>query len=236
MLFVCLISVILLEYSLVRQELLAVVVFTRHFRSFLLGGMFTVRTDHGSLTWLKNFKEPEGQMARWLERLQEFDFTIVHRRGKKHTNADSLSRLPCRQCGRENHGQEVIVTNTSLSETINFPQEQLNKSTTGPVLRAKISGQRPPDSETKALSRQSRRLFQIWDQLTMDNGRLYRLYQNDMDDDDKVIQQLVIPLSKRSEVFKEMHEEGHLGEDKTLARVCERFYWPGYHNDVCDWC
>ena len=73
----------------------------------------------------------------------------------------------------------------------------------------------------------------------MDNGRLYRLYQNDMDDDDKVIHQLVIPLSKRSEVLKEMHEgtlRGHLGEDKTLARVRERFYWPGYHNDVCDWC
>ena len=28
----------------------------------------------------------------------------------------------------------------------------------------------------------------------MDNGRLYQLYQNDMDDDDKVIHQLVIPL------------------------------------------
>ena len=57
--------------------------------------MFILWTDYGSLTWLKNFKELEGQMARWLERLQEFDFTIVLRRGKKHKNADSLSRLPC---------------------------------------------------------------------------------------------------------------------------------------------
>ena len=156
--------------------------------------MFILWTDYGSLTWLKNFKEPEGQMARWLERLQEFDFTIVHRRGNKHTNADSLSRLRCRQCGHENHGQEVIVANTSLSETINFPQEQLNDSTIGPVLRAKINGQRPSDSETKALSRQSRCPFQIWDQLTMDNGRLYRLYQNDMDDDDKVIHQTIFAI------------------------------------------
>ena len=49
------------------------------------------------------------------------------------------------------------------------------------------------------------------------NGRLYRLYQNDMDDDDKVVHQLVLPLSKRSEVLEEMHEGtlgGHLGEDK----------------------
>ena len=33
-------------------------------------GRFTLRTDHASLTWLANFKEPIGQLARWLEQLQ----------------------------------------------------------------------------------------------------------------------------------------------------------------------
>ena len=28
---------------------------------------------------------------------------------------------------------------------------------------------------------------------------------------------------------------GHLGEGKTLEKVKERFYWPGYHNDVKNW-
>jgi hypothetical protein len=40
-------------------------------------------------------------------------------------------------------------------------------------------------------------------------------------------------------VRKEIHQgvlSGHLGEDKTLARVKECFYWRGYHNDVRDWC
>jgi hypothetical protein len=64
------------QYCVTRRELLAVVVFTRHFRPFLLGRQFTLRTDHGSLTWLRNFKEPEGQMARWLEQLQEYDFPL----------------------------------------------------------------------------------------------------------------------------------------------------------------
>ncbi len=66
------------QYCVTRRELLAVVIFTRHFRPFLLGRKFTRQTDHGSLTWLRNFKEPEGQMARWLEQLQEYDFSIVH--------------------------------------------------------------------------------------------------------------------------------------------------------------
>ena len=31
----------------------------------------------------------------------EFDYIVVHRPGKQHTNADSLSHLKCRQCGLE---------------------------------------------------------------------------------------------------------------------------------------
>ncbi|XP_026120157.1 uncharacterized protein LOC113099377 [Carassius auratus] len=42
-------------------------------------------------------KEPEGQLARWLEKLAEYEFGIIHRPSRLHTNADSFSRRPCRQ-------------------------------------------------------------------------------------------------------------------------------------------
>ena len=80
------------KYCMTRKELLAVIVFIKQFRPYLLGQSFKLRTDHGSLTWLQNFKDPCGQLARWLEQLQEFNFEIVHRRGIKHQNADALSR------------------------------------------------------------------------------------------------------------------------------------------------
>ncbi|GBN70607.1 hypothetical protein AVEN_61473-1, partial [Araneus ventricosus] len=35
--------------------------------------------------------EPEGQIARWIQRLQEYDFEIQHRKGTSHGNADALS-------------------------------------------------------------------------------------------------------------------------------------------------
>ena len=82
------------KYCTTRKELLAVVVFTRRFRHYLLGRHFVVRTDHGSLTWLCRFKDPCGQLGRWLEELAQFDMKIEHRAGTKHTNADSLSRIP----------------------------------------------------------------------------------------------------------------------------------------------
>ena len=42
-------------------------------------------------------------MSRWLHSLQQFQFSIIHRPGKDHGNADGLSRAPsspCRQCTR----------------------------------------------------------------------------------------------------------------------------------------
>eukprot|EP00731_Ephydatia_muelleri_P004957 Em0002g1133a len=54
------------KYCVTRKELLAVVTFTKHFRPYLLGRHFTLRTDHSSLQWLYNMKEPEGQLARWF--------------------------------------------------------------------------------------------------------------------------------------------------------------------------
>ena len=80
------------KYSVTRRELLAVVTFTNHFRHYLLGRKFLLRTDHGSLQWIFNFKDPVGQVARWLESLSQYNFKIQHRPGKKHQNADSLSR------------------------------------------------------------------------------------------------------------------------------------------------
>ena len=82
------------KYCTTRKELLAVVRFTNHFRHYLLGKKFTVRTDHNSLVWLMNFKNVEGQLARWLEELSRFSMKIIHRAGKKHDNADALSRRP----------------------------------------------------------------------------------------------------------------------------------------------
>ncbi|XP_036003984.1 LOW QUALITY PROTEIN: uncharacterized protein LOC118566341 [Fundulus heteroclitus] len=85
------------NYCTTRRELLAIVEFTSHFRQYLLGQPFKVRTDHSSLRWLTKMREPEGQLAQWLEKLAEYDFEIIHRPGRQHTNADGLSRRPCRQ-------------------------------------------------------------------------------------------------------------------------------------------
>ena len=64
------------RYCTTRKELLAVVRFTRHFRYYLIGRKFTLHTDHHSLTWFMRFKEPQCQIARWLEELSQYHMTI----------------------------------------------------------------------------------------------------------------------------------------------------------------
>ena len=87
------------QYCATRREMLAVVWAVRYFRAYLWGCCFVICTDHNSLQWLNSFKDPQGQVARWLDILAEYDFRIQHRPGAKHGNADALSRLPCKQCG-----------------------------------------------------------------------------------------------------------------------------------------
>ena len=44
-------------------------------------------------------------MARWLQKMQQYNFDVQHRPGREHANADTLSRrsclaTQCRQCDR----------------------------------------------------------------------------------------------------------------------------------------
>ena len=86
------------NYCPTRRELLSVIAALQQFRHYLLGNQVILRTDHHSLKWLNTLKRPEGILARWIETLAEFSYTIEHRPGRLHSNADGISRPFCKQC------------------------------------------------------------------------------------------------------------------------------------------
>ena len=83
------------------RELYAVVYFMRYFKHYLLGRHFEVHTDHANLVWIKNFKDAEGMLSRWLTIIDTFDFSIFHRKGTHMQHVDALSRIPPRTCKRD---------------------------------------------------------------------------------------------------------------------------------------
>ena len=89
----------------------------------------------------------------------------------------------------------------------------------------------------KAQGTTTQRLAQLWDRLVEKDGALKRRFEDTQTQSSWL--QLVIPHSLREEILQELHAGvlgGHLGEDKTLLKIRERFYWPGLQLSVRDWC
>jgi hypothetical protein len=79
-------------YSASEAELLALVWAAKHYRCYLYGERFTVRTDHAALTYLKTFSDTNAKLMRWSLRLLGFDSTVEHRAGTKLLHVEALSR------------------------------------------------------------------------------------------------------------------------------------------------
>ena len=80
------------NYTASEAEMLAVTWATKHFRCYLYGKKFAVRSDHSALTYLHKFVDNNSRLMRWSLRLTEFDFDVEHRPGAKISHVDALSR------------------------------------------------------------------------------------------------------------------------------------------------
>jgi len=79
--------------STYEKELLSLVTAVQHWRPYLLGQTFTVRTDHQALKFLLERKMGTPSQQRWLSKLLGYDFIIEYKPGCENRVADALSRL-----------------------------------------------------------------------------------------------------------------------------------------------
>ncbi|GFR18545.1 retrovirus-related Pol polyprotein from transposon 17.6 [Trichonephila clavata] len=108
------------NYCVTRKELLAIVKAVENFHSYLYGRKFLLRTDHASLAWLLNFKNTEGQIARWIQKLEEHDFEIKHRKGSLHASTFDFSlSLKIWDIKKDNFSKANIVLVLPLSSGSN---------------------------------------------------------------------------------------------------------------------
>ncbi|CAG2194876.1 unnamed protein product [Mytilus edulis] len=235
------------NYCVTRREMLAVVFFTKYFKHYLLGRKFLLRTDHGSLTWLQRFREPEGQIHRWIQQLSQFHLVIEHRPGNKHGNADAMSRLVtsdgeiCKQC--------AMPWNYSYSGPVKSEIKEMKEGEVATIRKFRVYSpaarrrrsiklklddrEKPEREEICRESRDFKSYIARREQLVVKNDVLCLLWQEDAG---KPRLKICIPRLITDEVLWYLHDAktaGHQGVAKTLEKAkISPFYWQGMRKSV----
>jgi transposase InsO family protein len=196
--------------------------------------------------------EPVGQQARWLELLEEYDFEIEHRPGKKHANADALSRRPCRQCNVEDEEFDVrLCHRITLAAPVMIPSDDDN-----PLSNARLkegyaqdpklatfynmfttNTEQVPWGQVVGLDSTTKNLWTQWDRINNQDGVLRRKWISA--DGLHTRWQLIPPKSAQRHLLEKSHTGmtgGHLGIKRMQHQLQLRAYWPGWADDVARYC
>jgi hypothetical protein len=236
------------NYCVTMKEMLALVQFLEHFRPYLVGKKFLVRTDHSALQWIRKCRGAKGVLGRWntildefpfdvVSRMEEYDFEIKHRPGEQHGNADALSRRPKRNSPPRKYHEEcptcsspritacAIATNSELSLT-NLQDNDPDIS----ELKQRVANkeQCPDKADLAGVPRSLKSLYGEYEQLAVRDNLLMRKWT---DSDGREFQQTVLPEDAELErkLLTRFHDDmAHCGIQKTKKLIRTRFWWPNY--------
>lgn len=209
------------NYGVTELEALTAIWALIQLRPYVFGKHIKIVTDHHALCWIQKIKDITGRLARWSIKLQDFDYTVVHKNGAAHKDADCLSRNPCRQATEFDEVQaDFVPTFTVVSENIAELQRK------DPLLEKIFLALENQDNVTLSIGeRQKAKSYKLIDNV------LYKKNANLTGE----FNLLVIPNSLKHEILYDHHDSplaGHLGISKTYSKIASRFYWNDLFRDV----
>lgn len=205
------------NYSATERECLAVILAVKKFRPYLFGARFTIVTDHCSLCWLMTVRNPNGRLVRWSLQLQDLDFEIVYENGRKHLEADALSRAPV-DPAPERATEPLFACDEGAEVSVRDLQHRLDWLQ--PIRLCLLDPDGRHDRKTKRRARK----------YLLENGLVFRRTH-----DESSGGALVLPPELRQHVLHSLHDHvtaGHLGIAKTYHKIKQRFYWPRMYRDI----
>lgn len=209
------------NYSQLDKEGLAVIFGIQRFHKYLFGRKFTICTDHKPLISLLSEMKAVPQFVspriqRWAVMMQAYEYTIVYKPGKEHSNADALSRCPVPDVSPEACSEDRIL----MMEDIPLVSAKNVCTWTGkdPIL-ARV-----------------RQVVLSGGAYQMDSPEFkpYAARQTELSVQDGCIlwgARVIIPPQGRKDVLQQLHQ-CHPGISRMKALARSYFWWPKLDDDI----
>ena len=238
------------------REYFALISAIRANAHYLRHAPFTAITDHRPLlAWKKTDqkKDPTGRRTRWAIELDNYDFELIYKKGKIHSDADAMSRRGDDDDEYAEDDEEFAasleqedddVTLLAMAESdeasavkYNAEDKDVQKLKTEQnadsiiaEVKGFVKGRKQPPKEFPGSW--FRRNFK-W--LVMREGILYRkAFSKSVN---QPILQAIIPDSMTKEVLSDLHgslHAGHPSADKMLLKLKRYANWPSMNYDVME--
>ena len=177
-------------------------------------------TDHNPLVWLRRQKDPRGKFARWIQELESLEYRIEHVKGVENAPADYLSRVEAEIDWEVNNETEYFERHiyatrgeevTGIRGRLILGQKH-NPATSSAINQLKSSGGITEGQFKNQLG------------VNLTEGLLCRG------------RKVIVPSEMKNEILTLVHNEGHLGIDKTTRLVRQQFYWKRMEADIETFC
>lgn len=113
--------------STIEKELAAIHFAVLHYKPYIYGTHFLIKSDHKPLTYLFSLKNPTSKLTRMRLDLEEFSYTVEYIKGKSNVIADALSRLTSNELKLLNECNEKVAQ-VSRVETRSMTKKNQNRA------------------------------------------------------------------------------------------------------------